>query len=251
MVGPYNHYMKMSPFADFRVADIGDVHLRTTCNLEEALQDIEAFYRKIASAGVVPITAGGDHSITYPILRGIARQERVGLVHFDSHCDTAHSYGGSGLHHGCPYRNAVESGLVNPERTIQVGIRGGTEPLWQYSCESGMRVVHIEEFYEVGCREVARERRSMMGTGPVYTPFDIDCIDPAFAPGTGTPVVVGMTTFEALQTLRGLRGLDIIGADIVEVSPLFDNSGITSLAGATLMFELLCLAAESPARSPA
>lgn len=158
---------------------------------------------------------------------------------------------GPALHQGCPFRNAVESGLVNPEHTIQVGIRGGTEPLWQYSYESGMRVVHIEEFYEVGCREVARERRSMMGTGPVYTPFDIDCIDPAFAPGTGTPVVVGMTTFQALQTLRGLRGLDIIGADIVEVSPLFDNSGITSLAGATLMFELLCLAAESPARSPA
>lgn len=114
MVGPYNHYMKMSPFADFRVADIGDVHLLTTCNLEEALQDIEAFYRKIASAGVVPITAGGDHSITYPILRGIARQERVGLVHFDSHCDTAQSYGGSGLAPGVPL---PQRGGIRPRKS--------------------------------------------------------------------------------------------------------------------------------------
>jgi len=246
-VGAYNHHTCMTPCAAHRIADVGDVPFRTVYNLEDALQDIGVFYRDVSSAGIVPVTAGGDHSITFPILKSIAKSEKFGLVHFDSHCDTAQPIHGSGLQHGSPVRNAVESGVVDPGRTIQIGIRGSSELLWQFSYENNMRVMHIEEFYELGWKNVVREIRNMMGDGPVYISFDIDCLDPAFAPGTGTPVAGGMTTFDALQTLRGLKGLNIIGGDLVEVSPPYDPVGITALAGATIMFEILCLAAESPA----
>jgi guanidinopropionase len=247
LVGVYNHYSRMSPFADYRVADVGDVPFQTTYNLEEALSDIESFYRKMSSANVLAITAGGDHSITFPILKGLSSKEKVGLIHFDSHCDTSAPFHGSGLQHGCPMRNAVEAGLVDPKRTVQLGIRGAAELLWQFSYDSGMRVIHIEEFYELGWKKTVSEIRNIVGDGPVYISFDIDCLDPAFAPGTGTPVVGGMSSFEALQVLRGLSGLNIIGGDLVEVAPPYDPSGITALAGATLMFEILCLAASSRA----
>ncbi|MHB8117662.1 MAG: agmatinase [Methanothrix sp.] len=245
LVGVYNHYSRMTPFADYRVADVGDVPLHTSYNLDEALSDIESFYRQISSANVLAITAGGDHSITFPILKALSLKEKVGLIHFDSHCDTSAPFHGSGLQHGCPMRNAVEAGLVDPERTVQLGIRGTAELLWQFSYDSGMRVIHIEEFYELGWRKVVSEIKSRVGDGPVYISFDIDCLDPAFAPGTGTPVAGGMSSFEALQVLRGLSGLNVIGGDLVEVAPPYDPSGITALAGATLMFEILCLAASS------
>ncbi|HWQ20124.1 MAG TPA: agmatinase [Methanotrichaceae archaeon] len=247
LVGPYNHQSKMSPFLLSRVADVGDVPFKTTYNLEESLKDIESFFRRIAQIGAIPVTAGGDHSITFPILKAIASDRPVGLVHFDSHCDTGPAMHGSGLQHGCPMRNAVEAGLVDPKRAVQIGIRGAAELLWDFSYQSGMRVIHIEEFYEMGWKNVVSEVRRTVGDGPVYVTFDIDCLDPAFAPGTGTPVVGGMTSFEAQQVLRGLRGLKIIGGDVVEVSPPYDSGGITALAGATMMFEILCLAAESPA----
>jgi len=249
LVGAYNHHMQMTPCTRYRIADVGDVPFRTVYNLEDAVRDIEAFYRRISSAGIVPVTAGGDHSITFPILKGISGTEKAGLVHFDSHCDTAAPIHGSRLQHGSPMKNAVEAGLVDPERTIQIGIRGSSEILWQFSYENNMRVMHIEEFYELGWKNVVQEIRKMMGDRPVYVSFDIDCLDPAFAPGTGTPVAGGMSTFEALQTLRGLKGLNIIGGDLVEVSPPYDPAGITALAGATIMFEILCLAAESKART--
>jgi guanidinopropionase len=251
LVGVYNHYSRMTPFAAHRVADVGDVPFHTTYNLDEALKDIESFYRKMSSSGVLAITAGGDHSITFPILKGLSSKEKVGLIHFDSHCDTSAPFHGSGLQHGCPMRNAVEAGLVDPKRTVQLGIRGAAELLWQFSYDSGMRVIHIEEFYELGCKNVVSEIKSRVGDGPVYISFDIDCLDPAFAPGTGTPVVGGMSSFEALQILRGLSGLNVIGGDLVEVAPPYDPSGITALAGATLMFEILCLAASSRATSTA
>jgi agmatinase len=244
MVGAYNHYTSSTPCATHRIADVGDVPFRTVYNLEEALEDIVVFYRNLSTAGIVPVTAGGDHSITFPILKGIAQKEKFGLVHFDSHCDTAPPIHGSGVAHGSPMRNAVESGLVDPERSIQIGIRGSSEPLWQFSYDNNMRVMHIEEFYELGWKNVVREIRTLIGDAPLYVSFDIDCLDPAFAPGTGTPVAGGMSTFEALQTLRGLKGLNIIGGDLVEVSPPYDPSGITALAGATILFEILCLAAE-------
>ncbi len=244
LVGAYHHVYRMSPCEKHRIADVGDVPFRSVYNLEDALQDIGGFYRDLAAAGIAPVTAGGDHSITFPILKGIAQGEKIGLVHFDSHCDTAPPIHGSGIAHGSPMRNAVEAGIVDPKRTVQVGIRGSSEPLWQFSYESGMRVMHIEEFSELGWKNAVREIRRIVGTGPVYVSFDIDCLDPAFAPGTGTPVAGGMSTLDALQTLRGLRGLNVIGGDVVEVAPPFDPSGITALAGATVLFEILCLVAE-------
>nr|WP_320161090.1 agmatinase [uncultured Methanoregula sp.] len=246
MVGAYNHHTCSTPCATHRIADVGDVPFRTVYNLEESLEDIVVFYRDLSAAGIVPVTAGGDHSITFPILKGMAPKEKIGLVHFDSHCDTAPPIHGSGFAHGSPMRNAVEAGLVDPKRTIQIGIRGSSEPLWQFSYDNNMRVLHIEEFYELGWKNVIREIRNLMGDAPVYVSFDIDCLDPAFAPGTGTPVAGGMTTLDALQTLRGLKGLNIIGGDLVEVSPPYDPMGITALAGATILFEILCLAAGSP-----
>jgi guanidinopropionase len=247
LVGLYNHRSRMTPFAANRVADVGDVHFDTVYNLEEAISGIERFFAKIASAGIVPITAGGDHSITYPILKALGqhKKEKIGLIHFDAHWDTSQPFHGSGFQHGCPMRNAVEAGFVDPSRSIQVGIRGTAELLWQFSYDCGMRVIHIEEFYELGWRKVLSLIRERAGEGPIYISFDIDCLDPAFAPGTGTPVVGGMTSFEALQVLHGLKGLNVIGGDVVEVAPPYDQSGITALAGATMMFEILCLVAES------
>jgi guanidinopropionase len=247
LVGLYNHRSRMTPFAANRVADVGDVHFDTVYDLEEAISGIERFFANIASAGIVPVTAGGDHSITYPILKSLGqhKKEKIGLIHFDAHCDTSQPFHGSGFQHGCPMRNAVEAGVVDPSRSIQVGIRGTAELLWQFSYDCGMRVIHIEEFYELGWRKVLSLIRERVGDGPAYVSFDIDCLDPAFAPGTGTPVVGGMTSFEALQVLHGLKGLNVIGGDVVEVAPPFDPSGITALAGATMMFEILCLAAEA------
>jgi agmatinase len=241
-VGAYNHHSRMTPCASHRIADVGDVPFSTVYNLEDALNDIEKFYRDLSRQGIIPVTAGGDHSITYPILRGISQGEPIALVHFDSHCDTAQPVHGSGVTHASPMRNAVEAGLVDPAKTVQIGIRGSTEPLWQFSYEKKMRVLHIEEFYDLGWKRVAGEIRSIVGDHPVYISFDIDCLDPAFAPGTGTPVAGGMSTFDALQTLRELQGLNIVGGDLVEVSPPYDTAGITALAGATLMFEILCMA---------
>jgi agmatinase len=249
MVGAYNHYTRSTPCATHRIGDLGDVPFRSVYHLEEALQDIEQYYQTITNASIAPLTAGGDHSITYPILKGIAPKEPVGLIHFDSHCDTAPPIHGSGKAHGSPMRNAVEAGLVDPHRTIQIGIRGSSEILWQFSYEQQMRVMHIEEFYELGYKQVAQEIRTLMGEHPVYLSFDIDCLDPAFAPGTGTPVAGGMSTYEALQTLRGLSGLNIIGGDLMEVSPPYDPLGITALAGATILFEILCLVAANPSIS--
>lgn len=245
-VGAYNHHTYTTPCTSHRIADVGDVPFRSVYNLEEALQDIEVFYRNLSSAGIVPVTAGGDHSITFPVLKSLTGKKKIGFVYFDSHCDTAPPIHGSSLQHGSPMRNAVESGIVDPDRAIQIGIRGSSEPLWKFSYDNNMRVMHIEEFYELGWKNVVREIQNITGEEAVYISFDIDCLDPAFAPGTGTPVAGGMTTFEALQTLRGLKGLHIIGGDLVEVSPPYDPTGITALAGATIMFEILCLVAESP-----
>jgi agmatinase len=247
-VGAYNHCTRSTPCTAHRIADVGDVPFRSVYRIEEALDDISAYYRGIAAAGVTPVTAGGDHSITFPILQGLAPKEKVCLVHFDSHCDTAPPIHGCGYTHGSPMKNAVEAGLVDAEHSLQIGIRGSSEPLWEFSSASGMRVIHIEEFYEMGWKGAVKEIHDLVGDSPVYLSFDIDCLDPAFAPGTGTPVAGGMSTVEALQMVRGMQGLDVIGGDLVEVSPPYDHAGITALAGATLLFEILCRAAEARER---
>ena len=210
------------------------------------VRDICNFFSQIKKAGVIPLSAGGDHSITYPIFKGIAKDGPIGMIHIDAHTDTWGEIWGSKFHHGSPFRLAVEDGLLDPKRTIQIGIRGAQNFLdgIDFSLSSGMRVVFIEEFYEMGLENIIKEARDVVGNGPVYLSFDVDGLDPVYAPGTGTPEVGGITTLEAQQFLRGLLGLNFIGGDVVEVAPPFDQTGNTALVGATIMYEILCLFAD-------
>jgi len=171
-------------------------------------------------------------------------------VHFDAHCDTGDDYLGSKFHHGAPFRRAVEEGLLDPKRTIQIGIRGPVNDpdIWKFSHDSGMRVVYMEEFYDRGPKSVIEEARAIVGDGPTYVSFDVDGLDPVFAPGTGTPECGGITMVEAQIMLRRLAGLNLVGGDVVEVAPPFDPSGNTAMVGATLMYEILCVVADSVAR---
>jgi guanidinopropionase len=247
MMRNIHHATRQNPYAQCRVADVGDVRLSDVYHLDRAIAEIEAFYRLVREANVIPLTAGGDHSITYPILAALGRDRPLGLVHIDAHLDTWPEFMGSRFHHGAPFRLAVEAGVIDPRRTVQVGIRGAqniTEG-WDYSRERGMRVVFIEEVVERGIVAVIGEIRRVVGGGPTYVTFDVDSLDPAFAPGTGTPEVGGLSTREAQALVRGLAGLDLIGADVVEVAPAYDPSGSTALVGATMMFELLCLLASA------
>jgi len=242
-----NQATGINPYEGLEVADIGDAWLEKPFNLEAALDEIADVFHAVHDAGVVPISVGGDHSVTLPIFRGIAKDRPVGMVHFDAHCDTGDDYLGSKFHHGAPFRRAVEEGLLDPKRTIQIGIRGGVNDLdiWKFSHDSGMRVIYMEEFYEMGWKAVVEEARRMVGDGPTYLSFDVDGLDPVYAPGTGTPEVGGITTVEALMMLRGMQGLNLVGGDVVEVAPPFDPSGNTALVGATLMFEILCVVADA------
>jgi guanidinopropionase len=246
-----NLAMDINPFELCRIADIGDVRFSNRFDLETQVREIETFYRTLTDANVRPVTAGGDHSITYPIFKGIAADGPVGMVHIDAHTDTWGEIWGSKFHHGAPFRLAVEDGVLDPERTIQIGIRGGQNFMdgIEFSKSSGMRVVFIEEFAERGVSAIIDEAREVVGNGPTYISFDVDGLDPVYAPGTGTPEIGGITTLEAQTLLRGLRGLNLIGGDVVEVAPPFDPSGNTALVGASLMFDILCLVADSVSTS--
>ena len=249
LMRPVHHVTRVDPYAICSVADAGDVRFGTLFEAARAIGDIETFFGKLHEAGVAPLSAGGDHAITYPIFRAIARDRPVGMVHIDAHTDTWDETFGARFHHGAPFRLATEEGLLDPKRTIQIGIRGAqfsTEP-WDYSLEKGMRVVFMEEFARAGVEAVIEEARAVVGGGPTYVSFDVDGLDPVYAPGTGTPEIGGLTTREAQALLRGLRGLDIVGGDVVEVAPPFDPSGNTALVAATMMYEILCLMAEAVA----
>ncbi len=249
MLRKKNQASKLSPFDLCRVADIGDAWVQKPFHLDSSLDEIEAFFARVHAAGIVPLSAGGDHSVTLPIFRAIAREGPLGMVHIDAHCDTGDDYLGSKFHHGAPFRRAVEEGLLDPKRTIQIGIRGPLNDLdiWQFSHDQGMRVVYIEEFYELGVKAVIEEARRVVGSGPSYISFDVDGLDPVYAPCTGTPEVGGLTTLEAQMILRGMQGLDLRGGDVVEVAPPFDPTGNTALVGATMMFEILCVLADAVA----
>ncbi|NDH96247.1 MAG: agmatinase [Actinobacteria bacterium] len=247
-----NHVTGVNPFEAARIADVGDVRFSRVYDNAAVNADIEAFVQRIVDADAVPLAAGGDHSITYPVFRALASVDRpIGMVHIDAHTDTWGPFRGEKFHHGSPFRLACEEGLLDPNRTIQIGIRGAQNWAdgWEYSREQGMRVVFIEEFEALGVEAVIAEARRVVGDGPTYISFDVDGLDPVYAPGTGTPEVGGITSREALTFLRGLRGLDLVGGDVVEVSPPFDPSGSTALVGATIMYEILCLLSERKATS--
>ncbi|MEM7546874.1 MAG: agmatinase [Pseudomonadota bacterium] len=234
-----------SPFARAVVADIGDAWIEKPYELVGAHGEIQAYFERVKAAGIRPLTCGGDHSISLPILRALAADGPVGMIHIDAHADTGDDYGGSRFHHGAPFKIAVDEGLLDPTRIAQIGIRGSLfrEDMWKFSYDSGMRVMKMEEVEDKGWRAAMAEALDFVGAGPIYVSFDIDCLDPAFAPGTGTPEAGGLTMREAQGMIRMLKGRDIIGADMVEVSPPFDTGGLTSLNGATVMFELLCVMA--------
>lgn len=236
----------VTPFAAKRVRDLGDAWIERPYELQGAHEEITAFYHAVVGAGVVPLSVGGDHSITLPILRAVAANRPVGMIHIDAHCDTGDDYMGSRFHHGAPFSRAVEEGLLDPKRVIQIGIRGTTNDAdqWAFSLRTGMRVLPMDEFQDKGWRFAAEEARRVVGAGPVYLSFDIDSLDPSQAPGTGTPEAGGITAIEALRLLRELRGIDFIGGDMVEVAPAFDVGTMTAFNGASVLFEILCLLAE-------
>lgn len=245
-----HHVTGLSPYDRARVADCGDVPT-DPMDLMRTLDLISGFYAGVKAGGAMPLTAGGDHLITLPILRGLAQQNLasdgpVGLIQFDAHSDTYDTFfNGARYTHGTPFRRAIEEGILDPKRFVQIGLRGAISDAANYDFAKavGVRIIFIEEFIERGIADVMEEARAIVGDKPTYVTFDIDCIDPSMAPGTGTPEIGGFTTREAQLLVRRLEGLNLIGADVVEVAPPFDPSGLTAMTGATIMFELLCVLA--------
>ncbi len=247
-VGPYHHVLDVAPIYDLRVADVGDVPFSSRYDLAASHREIEAWIAAIVAAGARPLSVGGDHSMSYPILRAVGRDRPVGLVHIDAHSDTGGPFDGLRENHGAPFRNAVLAGVLDPTRTVQIGLRGASEYLYEFATESGMTCIHAEEVEEYGLKAVIRRAREVVGDGPTYLSFDIDALDPAFAPGTGTPEIGGLTTREAQAILRGLKGIDLVGGDVVEVAPQYDATTNTAHAGAQMLFEILSLMVFSPSR---
>jgi len=243
MLRPYNMATRAAPFDCLRIADAGDVPINTF-NLLKSIDIIEHHYDALLATGAVPLSMGGDHTIVLPILRALHRRHGpVGLVHVDAHADINDEMFGEKIAHGTPFRRAVEEGLVNPRRVAQIGLRGTGYAAddFDWPRSQGFRVVQAEECWYKSLAPLMGEIRAQLGAGPVYITFDIDGIDPAFAPGTGTVEIGGLTVPQALEIIRGCRGLEIIGGDLVEVSPPYDTTGNTALLGANLLFEMLCV----------
>lgn len=242
-----HHVSGIEPFSMARVADIGDLSVNPI-DLANGLKRIEDGVAAVVGAGALPLGIGGDHLTTLPALRAVARGRPVGLIHFDAHSDTNDTYFGDNPYtHGTPFRRAIEEGLLDPKKVVQIGIRGSIyEPgEHQWAKDQGIRIIYIEEFAARGAEAVMAEARSIVGAAPTYISFDIDSIDPSMAPGTGTPEIGGFTTREAQQLVRLIDGVNVVGADVVEVAPPFDVAGLTALVGATIAFELLCVMAKS------
>lgn len=248
LIRNYSFFQKVAPFDRLNVADLGDIDAPPV-SIEKAYEAIEAGVGRIVDAGARPIVIGGDHSISLPVLRALAKRHgALGLVQFDAHIDTWDEYFGGKYFHGTPFRRAIEEGLVDGRRFIQVGIRGPMygEDDFEFHQQHGITVIDIDQVKDRGVGWTIEQVRRVL-TGRVYMTYDIDSVDPAFAPGTGTPEVGGLTSHEAQRLVRGLAGLDLVGGDIVEVAPVFDGPGqITSVLAANLMFEFLCVLASKP-----
>ncbi len=242
MIRAEHGHFGIRPFEAAACADLGDVG-PNPADIQDSMARITAFYDQIVAAGIRPLTGGGDHLCSLPVLRALGKAKPLGMVHFDSHTDLWDSYfGGFKYTHGTPFRRAVEEGLLDPKRIVQIGIRG---PMYDhedrdFAKAEGIRIIPIEEFHARGVADVMAEARDIVGSAPTYVSYDIDFVDPTFAPGTGTPEIGGPNSYQALQVVRELMGLNIAGADLVEVSPPFDSSGGTAFLGVTIMFELLC-----------
>ena len=243
LVRPYGMATGAAPFDSFQVADIGDVALNSF-SLSESIRIITVFYRRLAKTGARPVTLGGDHTITLPILRALHETHgAVALVHVDAHADTNDAMFGEPVTHGTIMRRAIEEGLVDPQKMVQIGLRatGYAPDDFDWARRQGVRVVTAEECWHRSLAPLMEEVRARIGeSAPAYLSFDIDGLDPSVAPGTGTPEPGGLTGPQALEIIRGCFGLNLVGCDLVEVSPPYDTTGNTALLAANLVFEMLC-----------
>jgi agmatinase len=242
MIRPYNPVLEVSPFERLRVADYGDLSVNPV-SIEDTYARITAGLKPVLDAGAIPMSVGGDHSILLPILRAIhAAHGPVALVQLDAHSDTWDQYWGMKYSHGTPVRRAIEEGLLAEPYILQVGLRGqlyGSDDM-DYARRHKIAMITSEEFHEKGVALV-RQRLKGFKDRKTYLSLDIDVVDPAFAPGTGTPQVGGLSSVQILDLVRALKGLNLVGCDLVEVSPQYDSAEITSLLAANLLFEQLCL----------
>lgn len=243
MLRPYNMTTGAAPFDSLQVADIGDVAINTF-DLKKSVKLIEKAYDRILAQDCIPLTLGGDHTLVLPILRAMAKKHGpVALVHVDAHADINDEMFGEKIAHGTPFRRAVEEGLLAQDKVFQIGLRGtGYSPEdFNWPRKQGFTVVTAEECWHKSLTPLMAEVRSKIGNHPCYLTYDIDSLDPAFAPGTGTVEIGGLSTWQALEIVRGCKGLNLVGGDLVEVSPPYDPSGNTALIGANLLYEMLCV----------
>jgi agmatinase len=251
LIRPYSFFQKVSPFDKLLVVDAGDIDVPPAGSIEQAYRVIEDGIRRLVEADAIPLVVGGDHSISLPILRAVAAQHGpVALVQFDAHIDTWGDYFGGKYFHGSPFRRAIEEGLIAEGAYVQVGIRGpmyGETEDFEFQNAHRVTMIDIRQVKEQGVPRTVERIRAAVLNQPLYVTFDIDGVDPAFAPGTGTPEVGGLSSYEAQELVRGLAGSRLVGCDVVEVAPQFDGPGqITSILAANIMFELLCVVAKSP-----
>jgi guanidinobutyrase len=253
MLRPYNMATGAAPFECMQVADIGDVAINTF-DLKKTVDIITAAYDVVLQNDCVPLTLGGDHTLTYPVLRSIAKKHGpVALIHIDAHADINDEMFGEKIAHGTPFRRAYEEGLLQPNKVFQIGLRGtGYSPDdFNWSRGKGFTVVQAEQIWGKSLSPLMADIRAKIGGAPTYLTYDIDSLDPAFAPGTGTVEIGGLTIWQALEAVRGCAGLNLVGCDLVEVSPPYDPSGNTALIGANLLYEMLCVLPKSVAYSAA
>jgi guanidinobutyrase len=243
LLRPYNMATRAAPFDSLRIDDIGDV-ATNPYNLLDSMARIESHYDELLRNDLITVSIGGDHTIVLPILRAVSKKHGpVGLVHVDAHTDINDTMFGESVAHGTPFRRAVEEGLLDCSRVAQIGVRGTGYQAddFDWSRQQGFRVVQAEECWHRSLDPLMTEVRAQLGDGPVYLSFDIDGLDPSFAPGTGTPEIGGLTIWQGMEIIRGCRGLNIVGCDLVEVAPIYDVSAMTSLVAANLLYEMLCV----------
>ena len=247
LVRLYHPISLKSPYDKFNIADIGDCPVNPA-DLHDSLKKIEKFYLSIIESKTIPLSIGGDHLVSLPILRALGKKEPLGLFQFDSHSDTWDSYfGGYKYTHGTPFRRAIEENLIDPKKYVMIGIRGSLyDPNdMKWARQQGITIITIDEYYEMGFTEAMKIAKNTLGDTKAYLTFDIDGIDPTFAPGTGTPEVGGFNVREAQLIIRELNTVNFVGADVVEVSPPFDVNNMTSLVASTIAFEILCTMTQS------
>ena len=242
MIRPYNMATGAAPFDHLQVADIGDVPINLF-DLKKSVEIIADHFRGVLAHGTIPLTLGGDHTLTWPILRAMAeRHGPVALIHVDAHSDTNDEMFGEKVAHGCPFRRAWEEGLLQNDKVFQIGLRGTgySAEDFDWGRDKGWTCIQAEACWHKSLTPLMAEIRAKIGTAPVYLSYDIDSLDPAFAPGTGTVEVGGLTTMQGLEIIRGTAGLNLVGADLVEVSPPYDPAGNTAVIAANFLYEMLC-----------